>query len=72
MKIIVSFILTFSLAFAAEWSYEDQDAWGDEYPLCAGKQQTPINIEAGNAICDISTLNIAYLNDPIKAVTVKF
>lgn len=63
-------ILTANLVLGDEWTYDDAENWANDYPICGGKIQTPINIESGNAICDVSTINIAYLNDPIKAVTV--
>jgi carbonic anhydrase len=72
MKIILILVLlAFGLAKAAEWSYENPSSWSSSYPLCGGKQQTPINIiTSETAACGTSTLNVAYLNDGIRAVTV--
>lgn len=73
MKIFIFFTTVLALSKSAEWTYEGADSWSSKYPLCGGKSQTPINIQTtSEASCGTSTLNVAYLNDPVKAVTVKF
>lgn len=48
---------------AIPWSYEGESGpahWADEYPVCAGKAQSPIDVKA-TAIADLPPLEFEYV-----------
>ncbi|XP_075252573.1 uncharacterized protein LOC142344644 [Convolutriloba macropyga] len=40
------------IAHAATWTYDDQEAWGDDYTDCNGNRQSPIDIVTANTRAD--------------------
>ncbi|RNA25282.1 carbonic anhydrase 15-like [Brachionus plicatilis] len=55
---------TLAFTLASEWNYEGQgpDYWIHEYPRCAGRLQSPIDIQESNAIYDSKLGNINFHN----------
>jgi len=59
-------VLCLAVAASANgsWNYESQDDWGEEYPGCAGVNQSPINlytgIEGETTTTGFGPLNIAF------------
>ena len=47
-----------------EWNYEDKgpDTWFLNYPVCAGKTQSPINIQNSNTVFDSSLKPFIFKN----------
>ncbi|WP_394953879.1 carbonic anhydrase [uncultured Helicobacter sp.] len=54
------------VANAAHWGYNEHNGpskWGEQYPECNGKEQSPINILTKNATSANNTLSLAYKMD---------
>ncbi|XP_075242259.1 uncharacterized protein LOC142337076 [Convolutriloba macropyga] len=54
---VTVFVSWMIAAYAADWTYDDQAAWGDLAPDCNGERQSPIDIVTGNTQHDANLDN---------------
>ena len=63
MKNLLNFfiiILLFAASCEESWNYKDQDKWSKAYPQCAGKYQSPVDIQGAVTDSNLSPLFIDY------------